>query len=1414
MALVRFTLLLISLLFSALVFSAACPASSATTTAGNGNCTVTGSSSTIQLNFDSGFDSTTAITATGGNNGTTIGAQRKLSFIKAAEILAAQLDSTITISVDASFSALSCSSNSATLGSAGAVNNFAYNSPAPTGLVASTFYPVALINAIRNQDVDTDGNGDGDSDITAEFNRDIGDADCLAASSWYYGFGTPGGSEIGFTTVLLHEMTHGLGFASLVNPSSGAKASGIDDIFSNNLYAAANTSTWPNLSNAQRATSATSSTGLLWNGTNTNTQAIALLTDGFQDNDTSNSFTSGDRVEMYAPATVESGSSVSHFNTAAAPNELMEPSYTEGQYSLGLAFYLLQDIGWDINANTDPTITAVDQTTNEDVALVVDISGWGNDGDGDTLSYSVTTCATNITCSISGTDLTLTPDADHNGATHSITVEVDDGNGGTVSDSFNLTVTALNDAPIWTTITTQNVAEGDSVNVALASFASDVEGDTITYTVTNCDSGLTCSIAGSTLTLNAISNAGNVVSVTVQADDGNLGTTSVDIDVSIGQAGNTAPTLTAVDQNTLEDTDLVVDFSTWANDADGDTLSYLITACDANITCSIIGTNLTLAPDADQNGATHAITLQASDGNGGVISDSFNLTIAAVNDAPVITAVDQTVDEDDTLIVDISGWGSDVDGDAVTYAINTCATNITCSLSGTDLTLTPDTDHYGATHTIIIEVADGDGETDLGSLNLEVSNTSDDPLITAVDQTTNEDEALVVDISSWGSDVDDDTLSYTILTCATDITCTVVGSNLTLTPSSDHNGAVHTITVEVNDGHGNTASDSFNLDVVAQNDDPVINAISQATDEDTALVVDMSAWTSDAEGDSLTYSVTTCATNISCSIVGNNLTLTPNVNHNGTTHSITIGVIDGNGGSASDSFNLAINPVNDAPFFIAPANLTIAIDHTEVIDLAPLADDIENEALSFSVLTCNANLTCHVSGNNLSLLASSGEGTVVPVGVQVTDATGATDTHTFNVSITAFTPTLHLEVGGTSFVNGDTGVLPLSDTQVDVIGGSGNFLYDLTYNELNGNALLSFNNDGVEIALPVSGTFAGNYVFSITDNNTSEVLIVTFTRSLRITWSSTSFLNGIGGHSLIIEGGESGGQFSLSQTESGLIKFLDSNETEQTMFVAPNDAVSFNRIDIQIEDSRVLEITSVDVTLESFDQSFTDIVQTLTVYPSVAHVISVIDSLRVAIPLAQGNLASLTLLNTLGLDLQYSADQNGFINLLLPSDEDAYAFTLSAAGYNPTSINLDATLSEHQVILARIGEGIILNGSITALGSQNFVKSPPTAKLNFSEGDSEFMIVSVSDATNASFIHTVDTAIHGLQTLNIIQGDSIDHETDISALSQNETFEIELEAAPVVEESSSSSSSSGPFNPYWLFCFILLTSLRRKRSAN
>src|ERR1041384_7551392 len=66
-----------------------------------------------------GFNDMTAAAPVGGNSGTTVGAQRLIAFQTAASIWGAALKSSQTITIHASWAALSCTANSGTLGSAG-----------------------------------------------------------------------------------------------------------------------------------------------------------------------------------------------------------------------------------------------------------------------------------------------------------------------------------------------------------------------------------------------------------------------------------------------------------------------------------------------------------------------------------------------------------------------------------------------------------------------------------------------------------------------------------------------------------------------------------------------------------------------------------------------------------------------------------------------------------------------------------------------------------------------------------------------------------------------------------------------------------------------------------------------------------------------------------------------------------------------------------------------------------------------------------------------------------------------------------------------------------------------------------------------------------------------------------------------
>jgi hypothetical protein len=70
---------------------------------------------------------------------------------------------------------------------------------------------------------------------------------------------------------------------------------------------------------------------------------------------------------MFAPAVV-STSSVSHFDTALAPDEILEPAYTGPNHNPGLAMALLLDIGW--SGSPAPTNTSTTTSTSTSTTTI------------------------------------------------------------------------------------------------------------------------------------------------------------------------------------------------------------------------------------------------------------------------------------------------------------------------------------------------------------------------------------------------------------------------------------------------------------------------------------------------------------------------------------------------------------------------------------------------------------------------------------------------------------------------------------------------------------------------------------------------------------------------------------------------------------------------------------------------------------------------------------------------------------------------------------------------------------------------------------------------------------------------------------------------------------------------------------
>lgn len=277
-----------------------------------------------------GFNDTTAYTAQGGNYATTLGQARLNAFQYAANLLAMYLESSIEIRVNAYINPLG-GNNPITLGSAAPTTVARDFTNAP---VASTWYAISVAEKLAGTELN------GGADISSTFNSDVDRADTMSGNKFYYGFDQSPGADVDFVTVVLHELIHGLGFISLVNLTTGEIFSSFNDAYMRHLEHHGSTpADYPSMTNTQRVTASTATNLLHWTGTNVLANDTHITTGK-----------SNDHIEMYAPSTAASGSSVSHFDTdvgsASLPNELMEPAYASSLHNPGLAIQVLADVGW------------------------------------------------------------------------------------------------------------------------------------------------------------------------------------------------------------------------------------------------------------------------------------------------------------------------------------------------------------------------------------------------------------------------------------------------------------------------------------------------------------------------------------------------------------------------------------------------------------------------------------------------------------------------------------------------------------------------------------------------------------------------------------------------------------------------------------------------------------------------------------------------------------------------------------------------------------------------------------------------------------------------------------------------------------------------------------------------------------
>ena len=616
-------------------------------------------------------------------------------------------------------------------------------------------------------------------------------------------------------------------------------------------------------------------------------------------------------------------------------------TYTPNANATGSDSFTFRVSDGSLNSNTATVsiaITAVNDaplavnqsvTTNEDTAKSITLVA--SDAEGSALTFTIVTLPSHGALSGSGAVRTYTPGANFNGS-DSFTFTASDGTSTSNTATVSLTVSAVNDAPL---ASNQSVSTTEDTSVGITLGASDVDADSLSYSIVSNPSAGSITGTGAARTFSSPLNWNGTTSFTFRVHDGSVFSNTATITIIVS-ATNDAPVANNQSKTLSEDGAASLTLS--ASDNDASSLSYSLVSAPSSGTLSGSGASRTYTPNTNSNGLD-SFTWRVNDGTSNSNVATYTLTVTAVNDAPV--ASNQSVTTSEDTAVGITMGATDIEGDTLTYTVVSAPSKGTLSGSGAARTYTPNYNAVGA-DSFAFRVNDGAVNSNIATIAVTINPVNDAPVASNQSVITNEDTAKSITLVA--TDTESSGLTYTVVTAPSKGSLTGTGASRTYTPNANFNGT-DLFTFRVSDGSANSNVATVNISVIPVNDAPVANSQNVTTAEDVPLGVTLSA--TDIEGSSLTYSVVSAPTKGTLSGSGASRTYTPNANWTGT-DVFTFRANDSGLNSNTATVNITITAVSDAPT-AQPMSLTTIEDAAVSVPLS--GSDGDGDALTFSILS-------------------------------------------------------------------------------------------------------------------------------------------------------------------------------------------------------------------------------------------------------------------------------------------------------------------------------------------------------------------------------------------------------------------------------------------------------------------------------
>ena len=394
-------------------------------------------------------------------------------------------------------------------------------------------------------------------------------------------------------------------------------------------------------------------------------------------------------------------------------------------------------------------------------------------------------------------------------------VLVTDSAGNEASQSFTISVSANAPDALPLTFTQARTEIGLGQDYLSQITGTDSLGRPVTFALASGPASFAVSADG-LLSFVPTEIGTQIVELTATTADGESETVSLDLNV-VGFPVITTPTIVseALASAVIGDEyiyDVVVE------DASGALLSFELLEAPAGASIDPNTGTLRFTPQSDQGG-TAAFAIEVVNADGQSATQEFTVDVGRVGGPPRIVSVPPTEGSvGDTFLYTVDAI--DAEGDPLTFSLLDAPAGLAIVESTGEITFTPTADQIGLQN-VIIQVADGFGGASTQSFEINISDgvaneapeiTSEAPRFTAVGS----DYTYQID----ATDPEGTALTFEVGQGPAGLAVSDTGL-VTFTPAADQTGQF-VVTLRVTDAGGATAVESFLLDVLAENRDPVI----------------------------------------------------------------------------------------------------------------------------------------------------------------------------------------------------------------------------------------------------------------------------------------------------------------------------------------------------------------------------------------------------------------------------------------------------------------------------------------------------------------------------------------------------------------------------------------------------------------